>query len=214
MVLLGLGNPGDEYAETRHNAGFVLADAARRRWGNRPWAARGQSEESRIRLSGAEHRVVRPTAFMNRSGLVAADLKGAGIAPGDLLVLLDDIDLPLGRLRIRTAGGAGGHRGLQSILDALQTTEVARLRIGVGRPEGEVGVVGHVLGAFSAEERERFAAMIERGLDALALALIRGVEAAMNRYNGLPAPWEEASSAPSGRARSGGLDKRGPDGAK
>jgi PTH1 family peptidyl-tRNA hydrolase len=219
VILLGLGNPGEEYGATRHNAGFMLADAARRRWGAAPWREREHGQECRIRFRTLEHRVVRPTTFMNRSGLIVEALIREGARPEELLVLLDDIDLPLGRIRIRLAGGAGGHRGLQSILAAVAPAQVARLRMGVGRPPAESGVVDHVLEPFDEEERSRLNAVMERCLDALGLILGRGFEAAMNHYNGLPAPWEKAGAAPMQRkgapAREGpGLDKPGADRAK
>jgi PTH1 family peptidyl-tRNA hydrolase len=191
VVVLGLGNPGDAYAQTRHNAGFIVAEAARRRWGDQPWRRAGQAEESRIRLRGRHHRLIRPLTFMNLSGEVVAALARQGVAAVDLLVLLDDIDLPFGRLRIRRAGGAGGHRGLQSILDVLGTEAVARMRIGVGRPGGPQEVVDHVLGPFRAEEEERLGQLVARCLEALAAILARGIGPAMTRFNGLAAPWED-----------------------
>lgn len=215
MILLGLGNPGGEYQETRHNAGFLLADAARRHWGGASWSQRPHAQECRIRVSGREHRLVRPTTFMNRSGLAIDELMRDGAQPGDLLVLLDDIDLELGRLRVRLSGGSGGHRGLQSVLDAIGGSPVARLRIGVGRPTEARDVVDHVLERFDAQEWEHFGQVIERCLGLLGLALTRGVEAAMNRYNGLAAPWEIGEPGPARRRREGvGLDNAASDEAK
>lgn len=207
MIILGLGNPGAEYAGTRHNAGFELAEAARARWGNEPWRTRHQAQESRLRLRGRHHRLVRPLTYMNRSGQVAAALVRAGAAPGDFLVLMDDIDLPLGRLRIRPGGGSGGHLGLASVQEALGAAPVPRLRIGVGHPGGRGAVVGHVLGAFDATEQERFGQMLACGLDALAMILTRGVAAAMNQFNGQPAPWEASSAG----APEAGESPRKPD---
>jgi peptidyl-tRNA hydrolase, PTH1 family len=209
VVLLGLGNPGEEYAETRHNVGFLVLDAARRRWGRAPWVRRGSAEESTLRLGGARHRLVRPVVFMNRSGAVAAALLREGVDPRDLLVVLDDLDLPLGRLRIREGGGAGGHRGLASVLEAMQPATPARLRVGIGRPP-EGGAVDHVLGEFSTGERARFDAMLERALEALELILTRGVAAGMNAFNGRLAPWEESGPPPAGR----GLDSPAPGAAQ
>lgn len=216
MILLGLGNPGDEYAGTRHNAGYDLIEAARRKWGGASWKEQPNGQESRIRLGGRLHPLVRPTTFMNRSGLAAeAALRSEGASPGDLLVLLDDIDLPLGKIRIRPEGGAGGHRGLQSVLETLGTTGVARLRVGVGRPEGARDVSAHVLEVFDEQERERFAQVVQLCLNALGLALTRGLAAAMNRCNGLPPPWEAAAAGRrAGRVLAGGLDKPPADGAK
>jgi peptidyl-tRNA hydrolase, PTH1 family len=215
VILLGLGNPGGEYQETRHNAGFLLADAARRYWGGASWSQRPHAQECRIRISGREHRLVRPTTFMNRSGLAVAELLREGVQPGEMLVLLDDIDLALGRLRVRLSGGSGGHRGLQSVLEAIGDTQVARLRIGVGRPSEAREVVDHVLERFDAQEWEHFGQVIERCLGVLGLALTRGVEAAMNRYNGLASPWEADEPVSPRRRRGGvGLDNAASDEAK
>jgi PTH1 family peptidyl-tRNA hydrolase len=208
VILLGLGNPGEDYAETRHNAGFLVLDAVRRRWGRASWVRHGPAEESSVRLGGQRHRLVRPLVFMNRSGEVAAALLRQGASPSDLMVVLDDLDLPLGRVRLREGGGAGGHRGLASVLEAVAPATVARMRVGIGRPpEGEA--VDHVLGTFSAEERSRFDRMLERAAEVLEVVLTRGVAAAMNAFNGRPAPWEEAE-APTGR----GLDSRPPGAAQ
>jgi PTH1 family peptidyl-tRNA hydrolase len=204
VVLLGLGNPGDEYAGTRHNAGFRVLDAARGRWGGARWVRRGQADESSVQLGSRRHRLVRPRVFMNCSGTVAAALLREGVEAQDLFVVLDDLDLPLGRLRIREGGGAGGHRGLASVLEAIRPATVARMRIGIGRPpEGET--VDFVLREFTATERERFAAMEARALEALEVILTRGVAAGMNACNGRPAPWEE-----SGPAAGPGLDRTAP----
>ena len=194
MVLLGLGNPGDEYAGTRHNAGYRVLDAARRRWGGERWVRRGPADESLVQLGSQRHRLIRPRVFMNCSGTVAAALLREGVEAPDLFVVLDDLDLPLGRLRIREGGGAGGHRGLASVLEAIQPATVARMRIGIGRPaEGET--VDFVLGEFTATERERFETMEARALEALEVILTRGVAAGMNAYNGRLAPWEEKEPA-------------------
>jgi peptidyl-tRNA hydrolase, PTH1 family len=195
VVLLGLGNPGDEYAETRHNVGFLVLDAARRRWGRASWTRRGAAEESALRLGGERHRLVRPMVFMNRSGEVVAALLREGVGAQDLLVVLDDLDLPLGRLRVREGGGPGGHRGLASVLEAVGPAPVARMRVGIGRPS-EGDAVDHVLGEFAATERARFDRVLERALEALELILTRGLAAGMNAFNGRPAPWEESGPDP------------------
>jgi PTH1 family peptidyl-tRNA hydrolase len=191
MIVIGLGNPGPEYEQTRHNAGFLVLEAARRRWRGSAWKGRPPLEESELHVGGCAHRLVRPLTYMNRSGEAVERLLRGGAGPDDLLVVLDDIDLPLGRVRIRTSGGAGGHNGLESVLGALHPASVARLRIGVGRPPGPEGAVGHVLGAVEADECLRFSEVLERALEALQMILRRGIVLAMNRFNGLPAPWED-----------------------
>ena len=192
MVVIGLGNPGNEYAQTRHNAGFLLLEAARAKWRGESWQRRGNYEQCQVRLAGGVHRFVRPLTYMNCSGEVIARLLREGAHADDLLVVLDDVDLPLGRLRIRARGGAGGHRGLLSVCDELGTQAVARLRIGVGRPGEEGELVDYVLGEFNAEERERFAQVLEFARAALHVIIRQGVQSAMTRFNGLSAPCEEA----------------------
>jgi len=203
VIVLGLGNPGAEYERTRHNAGFLVLDAAREQWGRPSWRRRRDAEECRVRVGREEHRLIRPLTWMNRSGDIVAALLRSGAGPRDLLVVLDDIDLPLGRLRIRPEGGAGGHRGLQSLLAALAPASVARMRIGVGRPEDDAGAVDHVLGDFSPEEWGRMDVMITRAVAALRVLLTAGLAAAMNRFNGLAVPWD----CPAGEV---GRDDAGP----
>ncbi len=194
MILVGLGNPGPEYTRTRHNAGFLVLEAARRTWRGPSWRTGPTYEHSRIRLAGVHHELVRPLTYMNCSGEAVAALLKAGAAPADFFVILDDIDLPLGRLRIRPHGGAGGHGGLTSILQAVAPGSVARLRIGVGRPSTSDETVGHVLGSFDEEEWGRFLQVQDRALEALQVVLRRGVVAAMNQFNGLAPPWEECEN--------------------
>ena len=203
MIVLGLGNPGEEYGRTRHNAGFLVVEAARERWKGGRWRQGAAAAVAQVRVSGVVHRLVRPTTFMNRSGEVVRELLRSGAAPGDLLVVLDDIDLPLGRLRLRAEGGAGGHRGLQSVLAVLAPASVARLRIGVGRPDGGTDAADHVLAEFSAEEWPRMEAMIVRSLAVLEVVLCESLAAAMDRFNGLAAPWEENNRAQGGNGQAG-----------
>jgi PTH1 family peptidyl-tRNA hydrolase len=202
MFVVGLGNPGPEYERTRHNAGFLVLEAARRRWRGSGWRGQALYEESELRLAGRVHRLIRPTTYMNRCGDAVERLLRIGAAADDLLVVLDDLDLPLGRIRIRPHGGAGGHNGLQSVLAAVSPASVARMRVGVGRPIVADGAVDHVLGDFAPEEWARFEQVVERALEALQVALRRGITPAMNQFNGLPAPWEEGPAGPGGNARS------------
>lgn len=201
MFVVGLGNPGPDYERTRHNAGFLVLEAARRRWRGSGWRSQAQYEQSEVRLGGRQHWLIRPTTYMNRSGAAVERILRSGGSPGELLVVLDDIDLPLGRIRIRSSGGAGGHHGLQSVLDAVGPSALARMRIGVGRPAPVAGAVDHVLGDFAPGEWARFELVLERALAALQVALRRGVTPAMNQFNGLPAPWEETLSEGEPEAR-------------
>ena len=189
-LVVGLGNPGPEYAATRHNVGFRCVSLLARRhhlgWNRRLGHARV--------AEGAlgPHRVVlaRPHTFMNRSGTAeAALLRSYHLEPARLLVVHDDLDLPLGRLRLRPEGSAGGHQGLRSIIEQLHTSGVARLRLGIGRPGGDAagrdrgGVVDYVLTSFRPEEMPALQEMVERAADAVTCLIEEGVAAAMNRFN-------------------------------
>jgi PTH1 family peptidyl-tRNA hydrolase len=199
-LVVGLGNPGPRYAETRHNAGVrVLEQLARehgialgeRRFGSRFGSGWLAGDEPRVAVA-----LLAPETFMNRSGAAVADavaeLAIADVAR-DLILLLDDVDLPFGRLRLRASGGAGGHRGLADVIDRLDRRDFARLRFGVGRPAGDQETSDHVLEQFSAQERERLPALYERAARATAVALRAGVAAAMNEFNRDP----EAIASPS-----------------
>ncbi len=159
-LVAGLGNPGSRYAGTRHNAGFMVVGELSRRWGVplRPGVGPEELGRGRVGESGEEVLLLRPLSFMNRVGPVVARRAAAeAVPPENLLVIVDDIELPLGTIRFRPRGSSGGHNGLRSLIAALQTEGFPRLRVGIGRPprEGESGedVVDHVLSTFEAEER-------------------------------------------------------------
>jgi PTH1 family peptidyl-tRNA hydrolase len=186
-VICGLGNPGDRYRWTRHNVGFRVVDLLADRW--------ALTGEGRVRDGAAILEVrhpepigrvllVKPMRYMNRSGapLRAALRQTDAEAGDDLLVVADDIDLPLGRVRLRRSGSAGGHNGLRDIIAALGTEEFARLRIGVGRA-GEAA--SHVLATFRPDERDLATEMVAVGADAAERWLAEGIDAAMNAFNGL-----------------------------
>jgi len=188
-LVLGLGNPGAEYAATRHNVGFrVVEELARRR------GLALDRLECNARLAGAgdtgdaELLLAQPQTYMNRSGHAARCLVELhGLEPASVLVVYDEINLPLGRLRLRKSGSPAGHRGIESVLESLRTDEVPRLRLGVAPEEGPpVGedLVGFVLAPFAEGEREAVAAMIIRAADACETWWREGPEAAMNRFNG------------------------------
>jgi peptidyl-tRNA hydrolase, PTH1 family len=191
-LILGLGNPGEEYRDTRHNVGFRVVEELARRWQvsldrlecNALAAHTGCGE-------GAERDVLlaKPQTYMNRSGHAArCFVERYELDPADVLVIYDEVNLPFGKIRLRRAGSPAGHRGLESILESLRTAEVPRLRLGVappaeGRPPGE-DLVTFVLSPFDAGEREEAEAMIRRAADAVELWLQEGPEAAMAKYNG------------------------------
>ena len=187
-VIAGLGNPGTEYQETPHNVGFdVVALLAERLGAAWKSSTRFQARLARIERGGETWLLVQPQTFMNLSGTsVAPLLRYHGGQPGDLVVVLDDADLPLGRMRIRPAGGSGGHRGLASVIEALGTESFARIRLGVGRDVArEGGLVDHVLGRFDLARRPVAQRMIAAAADAVECLVSKDLAEAMNRFNGL-----------------------------
>jgi PTH1 family peptidyl-tRNA hydrolase len=184
-LVVGLGNPGPEYAGTRHNVGFMVLDRLARelnikveRLFMRALVGQGQVDGQKVILA-------KPLTYMNRSGEAVAALMGwYKLEPSRLLVISDDLDLPPGRLRLRKCGGDGGHRGLRSIIEQVGSREFARLRVGIGRPAvPDYEVVDWVLGRFAEEEK----ALIEKAVDdasrAVQVALTRGLDTAMNIFN-------------------------------
>ena len=183
-MLVGLGNPGEEYRRTRHNVGFLVAEEVARRHGAGEPERRARSLVQWARLSGIEVLVARPLTYMNRSGEVVASLLRLGEAePDDLLVVCDDLHLELGTLRFRPRGSDGGHNGLGSILAALGTQNVPRLRIGIGPPDPDVPHADFVLAPFRSHERRVLAETLDEAADGAVVALQEGIAAAMNRYN-------------------------------
>lgn len=186
QLLVGLGNPGPRYDGTRHNVGFdvVRALAARARASFAHDAAL-RAELAQIELAGTQAALLLPQTFMNASGeSVRAAVERFRIDPArELIVVFDDLDLPLGRLRLRAAGGAGGHRGVESIVSELETTQFARLRFGIGRPQAGEDVVEWVLSRFGDDEFEARARAIERAVEAVLGVWSDGLERAMERFN-------------------------------
>lgn len=182
-LVVGLGNPGRQYEGTRHNVGFRVVDELARRWQIetrkrkfRSLAGGGAIRDERVLL-------VKPQTYMNRSGAAVQDaLAFHKVAPTDLLVLVDDMALPLGRVRVRARGSAGGHNGLADIVRQLGGDAFARLRIGIGQVGGE-RMVGHVLGTFGPEEEQVVTRVIQRAADAAECWIAQGVESAMNEFN-------------------------------
>ena len=183
-LIVGLGNPGRAYARSRHNVGFLCVDGLSKRAGiplsqrrNSVVLGQGQVEREQVVLA-------KPRTYMNRSGDALAYLVARfGAATSDMLIIYDDMDLPIGKLRIRASGSAGGHRGMQSIIDALGSRDVPRMRIGIGRPMPDSGGVEHVLGDFSADERPALRDALSSAQDAALDVIAHGLEWAMNHYN-------------------------------
>jgi peptidyl-tRNA hydrolase, PTH1 family len=182
-LIVGLGNPGEEYATSRHNVGFRCIRALARKHHIELDQKRSQARLGQGQIGGQAVVLARPHTYMNLSGLaVRGLLQWLRLAPSDLIVVYDDMDLPLARLRLRSSGSAGGHRGMQSIMDSLGTSEFSRIRVGIGRPEGNAAV-DYVLGDFTAAERKLMEEAYSRVVEAVGIIVADGLEAAMNRFN-------------------------------
>jgi PTH1 family peptidyl-tRNA hydrolase len=187
-LIIGLGNPGPEYAATRHNVGFRVVEELAGRVGGE-WSKLSTLEAlgSYVEIGTELCLLLKPQTFMNRSGEVAraAFEFWPGLSPAsDLLVIYDDMDLPTGRLRLRPSGGSGGHRGIANILDELDTKEIPRLRVGVGHPGSASGVVDWVLQRFSEdEESSQLPSILARAVDSIEVAVREGVISAMGQFN-------------------------------
>jgi PTH1 family peptidyl-tRNA hydrolase len=183
-AIVGLGNPGATYHGTRHNVGFAVADELARRAGVSFESARAEALVARWRKGEGPVLLVKPLTFMNHSGQAVGELaRYFRIEPADLLVVVDDVQLPLGRLRARRTGSAGGHNGLKSVIAQLGP-DFARLRLGVGRGDARRDLADHVLARFEAEEAADAAAMVARAADAAEMFVTDGIAAVMNAYNG------------------------------
>ncbi len=187
-LIVGLGNPGDKYAGTRHNIGFEVVDRLSKVWAislkderrfNGEYGAGFGPQRQKLYL-------LKPLTFMNRSGQsMRAVVDWLKLDPSQVLVVYDDMDLPVGRLRLRLSGSAGGHNGMKSAIAHLGTQSFCRLRIGIGasQREGDQAVVSHVLGNFSKAERSTMDAVVDTALRALEKAMTDGAEKAMSLYN-------------------------------
>ena len=183
-IVVGLGNPGRRYEGTRHNIGFAVADEVARRHGMVFESGRADTLTARRGRGAAALLVVKPLTMMNLSGEAVAGVAGFyKIEPPAILVVADDVNLPLGRLRLRASGTAGGHNGFRSIIECLGTGEFPRLRVGVGRGDPRRDLADHVLARFDGDERDEVERTIARAADAVETFLAEGIEAAMNRYN-------------------------------
>ena len=192
-LIVGLGNPGAEYAKTRHNAGFALverlAENWRANWANeRKFAARVAKAER----SGKKILLCEPQTFMNLSGETVGTLvKFYQLPVEKILIAVDDADLALGEIRLRPEGGSGGHHGLESVAEHLGSKKYARLRIGIGRKNEARQITGHVLGKFSAEENARMEQVLERAAGQVECWLDGGIQKAMSQFNGAISPTNE-----------------------
>jgi len=185
-LIIGLGNPGRQYEETRHNVGFMLLD--RLALASGAAFASVPKWQSHVAKLADGTLLLKPQTFMNLSGQAVAKVaRFHKREPGELLVIHDDVSLPLGTLRFREQGSAGGHNGIKSLIEHLGTNAFARLKLGIGGPRpGEM--VGHVLGKFPPDEREALENMLATALDAVQIARSQGVATAANRFHVKPKP--------------------------
>ena len=184
-LLIGLGNPGREYADTRHNFGFMLIDRLAVRLN-----ARGMKVQSKAIVTNASYEerkliLAKPQTYMNLSGQSVQGLVHFYKLPmNNVMILSDDLDIPFGTIRIRASGGPGGQRGLSSILERLGTKEVPRLRLGIGRPPGRMDASNYVLQNFSRSDMQAISEILDRAADAVLAFVSHGLNKAMNEFNG------------------------------
>ncbi|MDR4495252.1 MAG: aminoacyl-tRNA hydrolase [Nitrospirales bacterium] len=183
-MIVGLGNPGPEYRHTRHNLGWLVLEHAACRW-RVDFAERHLALEASTHIQGNPVLLIRPLAWMNRIGPVVREiLHSRQLLPAHLVVVYDDLDLPLGVVRIKTRGGAGGHNGVRSVLDSIESDEFCRMKVGIGRPLGSRDTVDYVLSSFSAEEELALEAVLDKSVNALECLIHEGPAVAMNRFHG------------------------------
>ena len=191
FLIVGLGNPGGEYADTRHNAGFRAAETLAERW-RAGWSLEKKFQARVAKVDLGERRVVlcEPQTYMNQSGEAVRAVLGFYRVPvARLLVLVDDADLPFGEIRLRARGSSGGHHGLDSVAEHVGTTDYARLKIGIGqRRDGPRQITGFVLSPFAGEEKKTLGKILARVADQAECWMAEGVERAMNKFNGVAVP--------------------------
>jgi PTH1 family peptidyl-tRNA hydrolase len=186
VLIVGLGNPGERFKKTRHNAGFMVLDKVADSFsvGLEKWKSLPNALMGRGRIAHVECVLMKPLSFMNRSGPSVKKAAGFFNIPcKDVLVVHDDIDLAYGRLKIKEKGGDGGHQGVRSLIDALGDDRFTRLRMGVGRPEAGIDAADYVLGKFKPEEEIALEQIITMARDAIITILGKGTEEGMNRFN-------------------------------
>lgn len=189
-LIVGLGNPGKTYARNRHNVGFQCLNHFARLHSIHFYHRQCQARVGVGKMSGEKLLLARPWTFVNLSGKSVACLVGKYNVPsGDLLVIYDDMDLPVGKIRLRQSGSSGGHKGINSIISALGSGDFPRIRVGIGRPQGEKqsmsedAIVNYVLSDFSSQEEEIVKSVIARVAEAIDCLLTQGITAAMNKFN-------------------------------
>jgi PTH1 family peptidyl-tRNA hydrolase len=184
-IIVGLGNPGDRYRGSRHNIGFRCVDLMAQRWDLRLSDRRAKAVLGRGHHLGQDVVLAKPRTFMNNSGeAVEYLLTRFGASPADLVVIYDEMDLPVGKLRLRPSGSAAGHNGMRSIIAAIKTADFPRIRVGIGHPpvKGD-HIISHVLTSFAEEEEPSIADAVQRVAQAVECLLAESIDVAMNRFN-------------------------------
>ncbi|MDA1330125.1 MAG: aminoacyl-tRNA hydrolase [Chloroflexi bacterium] len=185
FLIIGLGNPGPDFKENRHNVGFMVLDQLADQLGERFGRVQAESLVASARHSGERLVLAKPRTFMNPSGrAVSALARFYKVMPEHILVIYDDADLPFESLRMRPGGGAAGQKGMRSIIQSLGTQDFPRLRVGIGRPPGRMRTPDYVLQDFSKQQREVLPFVLRRAADAALTFVSEGIDAAMNEYNG------------------------------
>jgi peptidyl-tRNA hydrolase, PTH1 family len=183
-LIVGLGNPGSQYAGNRHNVGFGVADVLAERAGGRFKRDRSRAQVATARLTGVPVILVKPMTFMNVSGRPVATLRTFYKLPGDRIVVIhDELDIPFDDIRLKFGGGDNGHNGLRSVTAALGSRDYYRIRVGIGRPPGRMDPADFVLRDFSTAERKVLPDILNRSADAAEVLLARGLVAAQNEYH-------------------------------
>jgi PTH1 family peptidyl-tRNA hydrolase len=184
LLVVGLGNPGAEYARTRHNVGAEVVDLLAARHGARLRKAKERAQADEVNVGGKRLALAIPTTYMNDSGAaVQALVRRYGVTPEQVVIVHDELDLPVAVLKLKAGGGLAGHNGLRSIKAHLKTDEFLRVRIGVGKPQSKEHGVDHVLNKFAKRERTEIDVTLEQAADAVEAILADGIDAAMNRFN-------------------------------
>ena len=183
-LVVGLGNPGPEYARNRHNVGFLVADELAQRTGARFKRDRSRAQLATGRLAGIPVILAKPMSYMNASGRPVAALRSFYKLPGDRIVVIhDELDIPFADIRLKFGGGDNGHNGLRSVTSALGTRDYYRIRIGIGRPPGRMDPADFVLRDFAAAERDAVPELVGRAADAAEALIRRGLEVAQNEFH-------------------------------
>ncbi|WP_448587522.1 aminoacyl-tRNA hydrolase [Thermocrinis sp.] len=183
-LLVGLGNPGKKYEKTRHNVGFMVVDEFLKKLRVKDYSEECLSHVYKVRVSGKEVIVAKPQTYMNNSGLAVLNLlEEYDLRPEDMMVVYDDLDLPLGRIKLRLEGSSGGHHGVESIIREIKADNFIRLRVGIGRPKDKNKVVDYVLSPFSEEEEGLLYAVLSRSSECILRCLETSPESSMNFCN-------------------------------